>query len=317
MPVFRFSTDHLPPNLADGARARIWAEGMQRFGFTFTCPDEHCFRGDVEHVVAGPLDLSWASASSAVAARRPRTLGDDGGEPDFILFANMCDRPKVAAQRGRDAWLGNGDLALLDHAEPHHTAAHRGGRALTLRIRRAPMEASGIDIGRAICRPIPAGNSAARLFRGYAETVLRSPPEDEAAATTVAAHLLDLTILTLGGHVDAMERARRRGLEAVRVKAIRDAIARGCSDPAFGAANVAGELKLSVRSIQASLGRAGTSFADELTAARLDLARARLRARDAGRETVTGIAFEAGFNSLSTFYRAFRERYGHAPGETP
>lgn len=170
MPVFRFSTDRLPTDLTDGARARLWADGMQRFGFTFTCPNENGFRGDVEHVQTGPLDLSWASASSAVAARRPSATDHDGDGPDFILFANMCDRPKFAAQRGRDAWLDNGDLALLDHAEPHVTAAHQGGRAMTFRLRRSTLEASGIDIRRSICRPILAGNTAARLFRGYAET---------------------------------------------------------------------------------------------------------------------------------------------------
>lgn len=136
-------------------------------------------------------------------------------------------------------------------------------------------------------------------------------------ATTVAAHLLDLAILTLGGQGDAMERARRRGLEVLRVKTIRGAIARGCSDPQFDVADVAGQLGLSIRSIQASLGRVGTTVSDEVTAARLELARKRLASRDPGRETVTRIAFEAGFNSLSTFYRAFRARYGHAPGEKP
>lgn len=317
MPVFRFSTDRLPKDMSDGARARIWAEGMQRFGFTFTCPNENGFRGDVEHVVTGPLDLSWASASSAVAARAPISADHDGGGPDFILFANMCDRPKLAAQRGRNVWLDNGDLALLDHAEPHVTAAHHGGRAMTFRVRRATLEASGIDIRRAICRPIPAESTAARLFRGYAETVLRAPPEDEGMATTVAAHLLDMAILALGGHGDAMERARRRGLEALRVKAIRGAIARGCSDPQFDVVDIAGQLGLSVRSIQASLGRVGTTVSDEVTTARLELARNRLASRDPDRETVTRIAFDVGFNSLSTFYRAFRSRYGHPPGEKP
>lgn len=315
MPVFRFSTDRLPPDLTDGARARIWADGMQRFGLTFDCPREDGFRGEVEHVTEGPLDLSWAFASSAVAGRRPSSSGQHRDGPAFMMFTNLCETPKTAAQRGREAVLAAGELVLLDHAHAHVTGAPVGGRALSLQLGRAEVEASGIDIARAICRPVSARNPAVQLFRGYVDTVMRSPPPDEGVAAAVAAHLLDLAILALGGQADAMERARRRGLEAVRIQAIRKCIAQGCPDPQFDASDVSRDLRLSIRTLQGVLARAGTTFSQELIEARLDLAGARLRSREPTRETVTQIAFETGFNSLSTFYRAFRARFGHPPGD--
>lgn len=55
------------------------------------------------------------------------------------------------------------------------------------------------------------------------------------------------------------------------------------------------------------------NFRQFLNTYRIEFAKQRLRQTDDGKLSVTDVAFEAGFNSLSTFNRAFKEQVGQTP----
>ena len=57
---------------------------------------------------------------------------------------------------------------------------------------------------------------------------------------------------------------------------------------------------------------AGSSFLEKLTALRLDHAASLL---EQGGHSVAGAAFACGFGDLSHFYRVFKNRFGHPPGQ--
>ena len=69
---------------------------------------------------------------------------------------------------------------------------------------------------------------------------------------------------------------------------------------------------MSARSVQHVLGQNGTTFSEELMTMRLEAAFGMLKSGATG--PVADIAFKCGFSDLSTFYRAFRARYGKTPG---
>ena len=59
----------------------------------------------------------------------------------------------------------------------------------------------------------------------------------------------------------------------------------------------------------------GTTFSQFVLARRLSLARRMLADPRPDHQAIAAIAYEAGFGDLSYFNRAFRRRFGMAPGE--
>ena len=72
-------------------------------------------------------------------------------------------------------------------------------------------------------------------------------------------------------------------------------------------------LKISVRQLHLLFEPTATSFARYVLARRLE--RACLLLVQVPRRSVTDVAFAAGFESLSTFYRTFRAAYGISPDD--
>lgn len=80
----------------------------------------------------------------------------------------------------------------------------------------------------------------------------------------------------------------------------------------LGIAQAAKALGLSQRTLQRRLGELKTSFVDELSHARLSLAKERLTSSQA---PLTAIAIDAGFSSLQHFSTAFRKATGVSPSQ--
>lgn len=80
------------------------------------------------------------------------------------------------------------------------------------------------------------------------------------------------------------------------------------------------ELARRTNTTTATLSRAinahyGTNFSDYVNGHRCEAFLSRLRAGDHERHTLLSLALDSGFNSKSTFNRAFRKRYGYPPGK--
>jgi AraC-like DNA-binding protein len=108
------------------------------------------------------------------------------------------------------------------------------------------------------------------------------------------------------------KRSRGEALRATRLHRIRAYINAEQADPDLSAQSAARALGMSVRSLHLALAPTGCSFGDLLQRARLASCHAML-ARPACTATIADIAFACGFNSLSSFYRAFRRFYGACP----
>ncbi|MCO7204163.1 helix-turn-helix domain-containing protein [Microbacterium sp. CnD16-F] len=92
--------------------------------------------------------------------------------------------------------------------------------------------------------------------------------------------------------------------------ALRARIAARHRDPEFGVDVLARDAHVSVRTVQAVLGRVGESPATLIREHRLASARELLREG----MPVAAAAYGAGFRDADTFARAFRRRFGVAPG---
>jgi AraC-like DNA-binding protein len=73
-------------------------------------------------------------------------------------------------------------------------------------------------------------------------------------------------------------------------------------------------MKISVRQLHLLFEPTATSFAEHEPGRRLEECRAILESPSSRARSVTDIAYARGFNSLASFYRAFRQRFGVSPG---
>lgn len=95
--------------------------------------------------------------------------------------------------------------------------------------------------------------------------------------------------------------------------AIRRYVREHAADPELNGHMVARALGWSLRQVQLALQQAGTSPRELIKEERLKLARERLQSPSYRSWTVTDLAHQLGFSSVSAFSTAFRERFGHCP----
>lgn len=158
------------------------------------------------------------------------------------------------------------------------------------------------------------GNPLIGLLTGYIESAKQLPADtDPAVLSSIGMHLTDLVALALGPTREAAEEAEKGGLKTARLDAVLRAIDANYTDPEFSVADVAAQLKLSVRYVQDILHETGIGFSDRVTELRLTEACELLRRAHITKRKVSDIAFSCGFNNLSYFHRAFRRRFGMTP----
>jgi AraC-like DNA-binding protein len=110
----------------------------------------------------------------------------------------------------------------------------------------------------------------------------------------------------------AGKRSRGEALRAARLHRIQAHVEAHLSDPLLCAQSAARALGMSVRSLHLALAPTGESFGELVVRRRLAACHRLLRHPD-NAATIADIAFASGFNSLSSFYRAFRREFGACP----
>jgi AraC-like DNA-binding protein len=108
--------------------------------------------------------------------------------------------------------------------------------------------------------------------------------------------------------------ARSEALRATRLDRIRAHVDAQLADPELSAQATARALGMSVRSLHLALAPSGETFGQLVQRRRVAACHALLREPEHS-ATIVDIAFACGFNSLSSFYRAFRRVYSVRPRE--
>lgn len=312
----RFSTDMLPGGLAHVAKVRAAAEAMEvhRMNLELSAQGRR-FHADFQGLTLKSVSMAAATASGLKVTRTAASIARDGNDC-LSLFFNTASRPLSASQRGQDVTLAPGELLLHDMGAPNVTGAPVGGDALLIYISRHRLGAALPKAEALIMRKLDGRAAPFSLLRTYATALVKSEGEfSDPASEAVESHLTDLLLLGLGINGDDGRLAQRRGLSAARFAAILEQIDQRYTEPGFGAEDIGRALGISERSVQHILHENGRRLSHELTVRRLERARAMLIDPAQKARTVVDIAFSAGFNDPSTFYRAFRQRFGVPPAE--
>ena len=305
--VARFTTDALP----ERDRLSSWREfyGRKLFRLDWEARSECPFHASMA-ICQMPGVRAYRTRFSPARAKLTRELIN--GEGEITFFVPM--RRYQIAHLGREVALDRGDAALLSNADETAVTSFESGNHLGVVLSRAALRPLVREVESLFMHRIPRGSEGLGLLAGYLrllhqEKLPLSTPE---LRFLVATHIHDLVMFTLGATRDA-KAAAIRGLHAARLHVMQEDIRRNLSQPNLSVHSVAARQRVSARYVQKLFEESGRTFTQFLMEERLTAAHKALIAR---RDTpISTVAYDIGFNDISNFNRAFRQRFGCTPGD--
>jgi AraC family transcriptional regulator, positive regulator of tynA and feaB len=252
---------------------------------------------------SGGREFVLLTASSHNVLRRPRDVSQAG---DDHFYVNYVVAGEHRIDQGDDLIRTRaGELVVVDNAQPFavELRADRSHRLLTYKMQRKRLSCAAGEASRRLASH--ALSPVLRRVLAHAAMGGASWDGDDLEGSAEAIDGLIRIILAARG--DETNSSRPRTTLA-RTKAF---LAANCSNAFLTIDDIAHDLGLSRRTLQEHLNICGTSFSAQLMHLRADEAYRLLQS--APERSVEDISFACGFRDATTFYRAFRRRYGATP----
>lgn len=313
-----FSTDDLAP--VD--REPTWLKVVSQQMFTLTPSDQPnpgTFRAQVLVQLVGRFTLVELRTTHRSLRRTTADIASDKARDGIDKFYLLrVAEPSVARfSPTRDATeellLSSGDFGIGSVEWPFEIAAPDGVAFLTLLIPKrvlSPLLAGGRLIGPlGVPSDSPLGSMLGTSIDTAGVQLSRLSPD---FGDALLASLCSLVALACS----ASQQEQLGGRDSLRVErfaAVKRHIERNLAESELTPTTAARALGISVRQVHLLFEPSGTSFAQHVLRRRLHACRAEFESRAGTRRSVTDIAFGWGFNSMSTFYRAFVSEFGVTP----
>ncbi|MEQ5870504.1 helix-turn-helix domain-containing protein [Sagittula sp. NFXS13] len=252
----------------------------------------------------GGFDAALVSLDAQHVNRTRTCIRRDPAEYLYMLVQDVGEC--VVHQNGAATLLRPGDMFLVDATRPSQFIYDgKLSHQISVHLPRDEM------IGRfgSICEGGVAVDRTDPLWVALRAVLCKMTQCPPGAGT----HLSEAFYGLLGAYLHQ----RHTQLPDARGQIVEQALhlmARHFRDPDFGPSKLASELRVSLRSLQRYFEPLGETPGQRLLHLRLARAHSELsggRCRDGA---VADCAYRCGFNDLSHFYRAFRQRYGTTPG---
>ncbi|WP_326539840.1 helix-turn-helix domain-containing protein [Pseudorhodoferax sp.] len=305
-PIRRWSTDAVPP----GQRLAYWVDAICD-GFlemAATSPVARDFGSTLESAALGAVGVHRVCGSAQDVYRTRRAIARS--RENFYYLLCKTDGAWCAAQDGRHVRLLSGDLVLVDSRRCYEFHFPEKADTVSLELPTdwvaSWLAAPQQHVGRRIDGGSGWGLALSALARQFT-------PELAAAAPLPARLLGDqlgaLLALATG---DTPPASATRTDGALRQR-IADALADRHAEPGLCAVDIARMLGVSERTLHRHLAAAGTTFAQELLACRIDRARCMLLQPRFDALTIAEIGRRAGWSDASHFVRQCRRVLGATP----
>jgi AraC-like DNA-binding protein len=236
---------------------------------------------------------------------------------DDIVLVYLNDGAARYRQNGREIEARPGDVVLTENNQAGSFLLHTQVHSLNLRFSRDRLlPLLGADTLSSGNLPILRQSPALDFLRKYAGvvesgTTLTSPQTRKLAVD----HLYDLAALAIGANREGEAIAKRRGLRAARLRAIKATIVKNLDQRNLSAGAVALRHGITQRYLQMLFEAEGTTFSEFVLSQRLKRAHRLLSDQAFDSQSISSIAFEVGFNDLSYFNRTFRRYFGVTPSD--
>lgn len=308
-----FSTDQIRPH----ERFDHWCEVRARnlFGVTISLRREERlhFHGRFSASAVGGAILSEMQASPYQVSRSAADISRASSD-------SLCIFQQVGGASWFDASGGEfvvpaGGLAV-SHTDLPYLTTPATPHGFDLRVLKIPL--AGRDAFAPRARDLPPSllrddprlqRAISAAFNALVAEAARNP---DANYDRAVEHLAQLALLARD-RVSIGSPESRAALRFGLQQAVRDMLRCNYYRFDLSPVTVASEFAISVRQMHLLFEPTGISFSRTLLAVRLQEARQRLKTMPA--EPVADIAYACGFDSLATFYRAFRNAYGMTPSD--
>lgn len=274
----------------------------------------HAFAAKVDVQLAGALSMMDVFGRGYRMERSPRDIAV--GPADFYLLFQVLERgidvevgDERYAMRAGDVGIGDPNIAWSMRV-PEETY-----RTRNLLIPRQMVDA-WLAPGQTVTRHYLQNQPGLQgLIGDYVAGIGRHLPALSMAEAGIALETLGrLIAAAVGFHGDRRE-AARHALRAARLQQANDLIDRHFRAADLTPDQVAVMLGISLRQLHLLYEPTGESFSQRLQRRRVETCRQALDDPAQDHRTISDIAFDAGFDNLATFYRAFRRRYGMQPSD--
>jgi AraC-like DNA-binding protein len=283
------------------------------------------------HLFGGAIDSLSEHPFRAVAVLRPlpglrvamgcsgplihhRTRDVLAGENDDIALLINLRGLLIVRCKGDDLVVNEGDACLVACFEAGDCVLPSSGHLMLIRIARGALGAFAGLVDDALGSVIPARTEALALLVAYARTLPRGELElSPGAGRIIVDHVADLVCLIVGAKGEVADVARRRGLAAARLDAIKAYIRERMADIDLTPEAVAAAHGISPRYMRQLFESGAENFSGYLLAQRLGQAHAMLTSARFAGGPISDIAYDVGFADLSYFNRTFRRRYQSTP----
>jgi AraC-like DNA-binding protein len=305
----RWTTDTVP----DAQRLDYWV-GAISDGFLAmeaSSPQREGFQGALCSVALGAVGVNWVQSSPQDVYRTRRGIARS---PDnFHYLLGNLGSAWLAEQDGRRARLLPGDFVLVDSRRCYEFHFPEGPSTVSLELPLDWVKTWLAQPERQVARRIDASHGWGRALAAFAG---QWRPEWAQATPLPAALLTDqlgsLLSLALGDGPPADEPLGTSATQALCGRA-RAQVAERLAEPGLTAQHIADALGVSVRSLHRALAQARCSFATELLAQRMAVARRMLGTPHFDRLSVAEVGRRVGYTDASHFVRTCKRHLGHTP----
>ncbi len=307
-----WSTDELRSH----ERFEHWREvrGKHLAGVTITVDHDRrgAFKGRFSSMAVGGATLSEIQATAYDVSRNPADINRVSS--DSLRISYLVEGPGWCETPQGRCYLATGSLSTSYSDLPFAVTQRPGNMHVRLlRIPLARLEALDRSARDYHTETLAPGDRYTRLIRAsFLSLVDDAERLDDGDAERAVTDLAQLVLLARG----SVRRNLPESREAVRaghLTAARRLISRNLHRQDLGVESLARMLAVSIRQVHALFEPTGMSCHRTITAARVDEARRLLLLTP--ERPVTDIAFACGFDSMATFYRAFRKAEEATPGD--
>jgi AraC family transcriptional activator of tynA and feaB len=277
----------------------------------YTVRDPNAFAGRVRSRSIYGLNASEISNNIRHCERTQRDIRLDGVDHCYAVF-QVGGRTTIN-QNDQAVELAVGDVALIESARPVRYVNHgQEKQSLVLQLpRQRLISALGFEPRGGL-----RGHSGTRASRLLFQLVVDAVDDEEPMPTSTG-NYMQLAVYDLLGALLAPSDPASGSLHSDRLfKRICDVIKDCFADPDFGPYEIAAEVGISLRYLQKLFTKRGCTCSGFIQSVRLDQAARSIKRRALIKsgEPLSAIASACGYRDYTSFARAFRRRFGHAPG---
>jgi AraC-like DNA-binding protein len=271
------------------------------------------FRGSIDARWIGELDVVGVRCEPHTVSRTQQDVRRAPSDTYYLYL--QLGKAVWFSQRERLFNGGRGDIVLADPNVPFSTGAVGDFDFRLLRLPRTSVDRYLSRPGHLPMVHLAADSAECALLTSCLAGLWTHGDRLDARLVQPVTDALTRLMAMTAGIAPELQDAAHDAMRVAMLERAQQYIVTHYTDLFLSPAVAAKALGVSVRKLHLVLSASGKSFSERLADRRLDEARLRLSTPGISARPISEIAFDVGYADLSTFYRAFRAKWGVTPGE--